>query len=47
MGAAATFAVWDTAELTDGGLPDLTPGSPAPPCLRTVVSGRTIWEVDP
>ncbi|HEX6755836.1 MAG TPA: amidohydrolase family protein [Mycobacteriales bacterium] len=43
-GAAATFAVWDAGELAAGGLPDLTPGTPVPRCLRTVVDGRTIWE---
>ncbi|MER5889882.1 amidohydrolase [Streptomyces sp. NPDC001941] len=26
------------------GLPDLTPGAPLPVCLRTVVSGRTVFE---
>jgi len=46
-GAPATFAVWEAGEPHRGGLPDLTPGTPAPSCLRTVVSGRTIWEVDP
>jgi predicted amidohydrolase YtcJ len=40
--APAYFAVWDA-----GGFPDLTPGAPPPRCLRTVASGRTIWEVDP
>lgn len=57
-GAAATYAVWEGADLvvqapddrfaawsTDArsgtpGLPDLTPGVPAPRCLRTVVRGR-------
>jgi hypothetical protein len=37
-GAPAHLAIWDTA-----GFPDLT--APPPRCLRTVVSGRTIWEV--
>ena len=37
-GAPAHLAVWDTAEF-----PDLT--APPPRCLRTVASGRTIWEV--
>jgi len=37
-GAPAHLAVWDTAEF-----PDLT--GPPPRCLRTVASGRTIWEV--
>ena len=26
------------------GLPDLTPGAPAPQCLRTVVDGRTVFD---
>ncbi|MFD5320903.1 amidohydrolase [Streptomyces sp. NPDC127098] len=26
------------------GLPDLTPGSPLPECLRTVVAGRTVYD---
>ncbi|SOD64112.1 hypothetical protein SAMN06297387_11492 [Streptomyces zhaozhouensis] len=26
------------------GLPDLTPGTPAPRCLRTVVGGRTVYD---
>lgn len=46
-GAPATFAVWEVGESGAGGLPDLTPGTPVPPCLRTVVSGRTIWQVEP
>ena len=37
-GAPAHLAVWDTAEF-----PDLA--GPPPRCLRTVASGRTIWEV--
>jgi predicted amidohydrolase YtcJ len=40
-GAPAFFAVWDAT-----GFPDLTPGVPPPRCLRTVTSGRTIWEVE-
>ncbi|HYT10904.1 MAG TPA: amidohydrolase family protein [Mycobacteriales bacterium] len=45
-GAPATFAVWDAEGLGEGGLPDLAPGTAVPACLRTVVNGRTIWEVD-
>ncbi len=26
------------------GLPDLTPGAPAPQCLRTVVDGRPVFD---
>ncbi len=28
------------------GLPDLSPGAPAPVCLRTVVRGRTVFDID-
>lgn len=37
-GEPAFLAVWDT-----DGFPDLTPGAPAPACLRTVAAGRTVW----
>lgn len=40
-GAPAFFAVWDAT-----GFPDLAAGEPSPRCLRTVASGRTIWEVE-
>jgi predicted amidohydrolase YtcJ len=43
-GAPATYAVWGTGDLGEGGLPDLTPGTPLPTCLRTVVRGTTIYE---
>ena len=61
-GSAATFAVWEPAELvvqapddrfaawsTDArsgtpGLPDLTPGTPAPRCLRTAVRGAVVHD---
>jgi predicted amidohydrolase YtcJ len=43
-GAPASFAVWETGELGDGGLPDLTPGAPEPTCVRTVLRGTTIYE---
>ncbi len=43
-GAPATYAVWDTGELGEGGLPDLTPGARLPTCVRTVVRGTTIYE---
>jgi predicted amidohydrolase YtcJ len=42
-GAPATFAVWDAA---GPGLPDVTPGRPLPRCLRTVVRGTTVYEVE-
>ncbi|MFL6127493.1 MAG: amidohydrolase [Mycobacteriales bacterium] len=40
-GTPAFLAVWDAT-----GFPELTPGRPAPRCLRTVANGRTIWEVE-
>jgi predicted amidohydrolase YtcJ len=43
-GAPATFAVWDTP--TASGLPDLAPDLPLPRCLRTVVRGSTVYEVE-
>jgi predicted amidohydrolase YtcJ len=45
-GAPATLAVWAPGELGPDGLPDLAPGVPAPTCLRTVVRGTTVYEVD-
>ena len=42
VGAPATFAAWEIAELTADGLPDLTPGHPLPRCIRTIRDGRTI-----
>jgi predicted amidohydrolase YtcJ len=38
-GAAATYAVWDCA-----GFPSLEPDAALPACLRTVRSGRTIYD---
>lgn len=49
-GAPATYAVWDlaaTAPPTADLLPDLTPGTPAPVCLRTVVRGVPVFERKP
>jgi predicted amidohydrolase YtcJ len=43
-GAPATYAVWDTGPLGEGGLPDRTLGTPLPTCLRTAVRGTTIYE---
>jgi predicted amidohydrolase YtcJ len=46
-GANATYAVWDTAgEPTPSGLPDLSAGATPPRCLRTVVDGRQIFELE-
>lgn len=46
-GAPATFAIWDAGELPAGvTLPDVTPGSAAPTCLRTVVRGLTIHDME-
>jgi predicted amidohydrolase YtcJ len=39
-GAPATLALWDR---TGPGLPDLAAGEAAPPCVRTVVRGRTVF----
>jgi hypothetical protein len=40
-------AAWSTDPRSGvPGLPDLTPGTPAPDCLRTVVRGRTVWTAD-
>jgi predicted amidohydrolase YtcJ len=44
-GAAASYAVWDVPAW-DGDWPDLSPGAPLPRCLRTVVRGRTAYEVE-
>lgn len=49
-GAPASYAVWDLHDcgpLTPAGLPDLSPGTTLPTCLRTVVAGRTIFERHP
>ncbi|MDQ1628104.1 MAG: hypothetical protein QOI54_1848 [Actinomycetota bacterium] len=45
VGAPATYAVWDTGTHTGPGLPALRPDEPLPSCLRTVVRGRTVYEV--
>jgi predicted amidohydrolase YtcJ len=42
-GAPATFAVWDGP---GDPLPDITPDGPLPRCLRTVVRGATVYEVE-
>jgi predicted amidohydrolase YtcJ len=45
-GAPATFAVWDVPAVSGAGLPDVAPDVPLPSCLRTVVRGRTVFEVE-
>ncbi|MEN3359047.1 MAG: hypothetical protein V7637_3029 [Mycobacteriales bacterium] len=42
-GAPATFAVWNTA---GDPLPDITADAPLPACLRTVVRGQTVYDVE-
>lgn len=43
VGAPASYAVWETPAGRDAdGLPDLTPGTDLPTCVRTVVDGRTV-----
>jgi predicted amidohydrolase YtcJ len=44
-GAPATFALWEVGSPVRTRLPDLTPGQPLPECLRTVLRGRTIFQV--
>jgi predicted amidohydrolase YtcJ len=44
-GAPATFAVWDGVP-PGATSPDLTPGAALPACLRTVVRGATIHDVE-
>ncbi|MEO9137628.1 MAG: amidohydrolase [Jatrophihabitans sp.] len=46
VGAPATFAIWDTSQVTGSGLPDLSPGMDLPVCRRTVLRGRTIYLAD-
>ncbi|HEY9390749.1 MAG TPA: amidohydrolase family protein [Mycobacteriales bacterium] len=48
-GAPAHYAIWDTSACPPpvAGLPDLTPGTTPPTCLRTVVGGATIYERTP
>lgn len=46
-GAPATFAVWQVDDLPPGAmLPDLAPDAPSPTCLRTVVRGSTIHDLE-
>lgn len=47
-GAPATYAVWDVPvpDPDGSGLPDLTPGTPPPTCLRTVVRGTTVFTAE-
>lgn len=44
VGSPASYAVWDAPARTPDGLPDLTPGTPAPTCLRTVVRGTLAYQ---
>lgn len=44
-GAPATFAAWE-APRRDGTLPVLLPGDDLPICLRTVLRGETIYELE-
>jgi predicted amidohydrolase YtcJ len=44
-GAPATFAAWH-APYRDGTLPSLFPGEDLPTCLRTVLRGETIYELE-
>jgi predicted amidohydrolase YtcJ len=46
-GAPATFAVWSAGPVDEEtGLPDVSPGAELPTCVRTVVRGETIFELD-
>jgi predicted amidohydrolase YtcJ len=44
-GAPASYAVWAVPAWA-GDWPELSPGAPLPRCLRTVVRGRTAYEVE-
>ena len=45
VGQRADLAIWDVpGGLTDGGLPDLTPGAPLPVLRRLLASGTTIHD---
>jgi predicted amidohydrolase YtcJ len=43
-GQSASYAVWDLPGGLLDGFPDLTPGNPAPQCLRTVVRGHLAYQ---
>jgi predicted amidohydrolase YtcJ len=45
-GAPATFAVWHTPSGRVGSLPSLEPQDVLPQCLRTVLRGETIYELE-
>jgi predicted amidohydrolase YtcJ len=45
-GAPATFAVWRTPSGRTGSLPSLQPDDELPQCLRTVLRGETIYELE-
>ncbi|HCU52151.1 MAG TPA: amidohydrolase [Micromonosporaceae bacterium] len=44
-GAPATFAIWQAPQ-RDGTLPSLTPDDELPLCIRTVLRGKTIYEIE-
>jgi predicted amidohydrolase YtcJ len=43
-GTSASYAVWDLPGGAIDGLPDLSPGTPEPICLRTVVRGHLAYQ---
>jgi predicted amidohydrolase YtcJ len=43
VGAPATFAVWTGGDWTASGLPDVSPGTDLPTCVRTVLRGEAIF----
>jgi predicted amidohydrolase YtcJ len=43
-GVVASYAVWDLPGGLVDGAPDLSPGAPAPICLRTVVRGNLAYQ---
>ena len=45
IGQPASFALW-SAGLTPAGQPDLSPGAALPSNLRTVIRGRTVFDLE-
>ncbi len=43
-GVVANYAVWDVPGGLVDGVPDLSPGTPSPVCLRTVVRGNLAYQ---
>jgi predicted amidohydrolase YtcJ len=43
-GQSASYAIWDVPGGLADGLPDLSPGTPDPICLRTVVRGNLAYQ---